>query len=141
MFGADARCQRVNYSLAIGRPAEPNPVKHIAFGRETKVFGCIARRVGIVKGSRRYFGWAFAIDPPRPSAVDRLSIHIQPGADVEKNLLHFVRDSAVRAWTDVQQQIAIFADDINELMDHEFRRFERVVLDIAPRFVTYRSVA
>ena len=36
----------------------PNRVEHIPLGRETKVFGCIARRVGIVKGSRRHFGWA-----------------------------------------------------------------------------------
>src|SRR5215813_5213735 len=116
MFGADGRGKRVNYNLAISRPAEPNRVKHIAFGRETKVLGCIARRVGIVKRSSRYLGWTFTIDPPRPSTVDRIPIHIQPRADIEENLLHFLRDAAIGAWTDVQQQIAILADDINELM-------------------------
>src|SRR5581483_3658514 len=139
-FAADCRCERVNDSLTIGRPGEPDRVEHIPFGRETKVFGCVASRIGIVKRSRRYFGWTFAKDPPRPSAVDRLSVHIQPRADVEKNLLHFLRDGAVRAWTDVQQQIAILTDDIDELMNHEFRRFERIVLDVAPGFITYRGV-
>ena len=117
MFAAGGRGKCVNHDLAIGRPVEPDRVQHIAFGRETKVFGCIARRVGIVKGSSRYFGWAFAIDPPWPSTIDGISIHIQPRADIEKNLLHFLRDGAIRSWTDVQQQIAILADDINELMD------------------------
>jgi hypothetical protein len=43
-------------------------------------------------------------------------------------------------WTDVQQQIPILADDIDELMDDELGRLERVVLDIAPGFVTYGGV-
>ena len=95
MFAAGGRAERVYYSLAIGRPAESDRVEEIALGRETKVFGCIARRVRIVKGSRRHFGWTFAIDPPRPSTVDRLSIHIQPRADIEKHLLHFFGDGAI----------------------------------------------
>src|SRR5579864_7699272 len=140
MFAAGGRGERVNHGLAIGRPVEPDRIQHIALGRETKVFGCIARRVGIVKRSRRYFGWTFAIDPPRSSTVNRIPIRIQPRADIEKHLLHFFGDGAIRSWTDVQQQIAILADDINELMDHELRRLERVVFDIAPWFVTYRSV-
>src|SRR5689334_4252341 len=84
--------------------------------------------------------WSSDVCSSDLSAVDRLPIHVQPRADVEKNLLHFLRDCAVRAWTDVQQQIAIFADDIYQLMDHELRRFEGVVLDVAPGFVTYRGV-
>ena len=140
MFVANGRCERVNHGLAISRPAQPNRVEYIPFGRETKVFGCIARRVGIVKRSGRYLGWTFTIDPPRSSAVDRLPIHIQPRTDVEKNLLHLLRDRAVRAWTDVQQQIAVLADDIDQLMNHEFRRLEGVVLDVAPGFITYRGV-
>src|SRR4051812_28724773 len=140
MFSADGRWERVNLSLPIARPAEPNRVERIPFGRKTKVVGCIARRVGIVKRAGRYLGWTFTIDPPRPSAVDRLPIHIQPRADIKKNLLYFLRDCAVRAWTDVQQQIAIFADDIYELMHYELRRFEGVVFNVPPGFVTYRGV-
>src|ERR1700730_1111742 len=140
MFAAGRRGERVNYSLAIGRPAESDRVQHVALGRESKVFGCITRGVGIVKGSRRYLCWTLTIDPPRSSAVDRLPIHIQPCTDVEKNLLHLLRDRAVRAWTDVQQQIAVLADDIDQLMNHEFRRLEGVILDVAPGFITYRCV-
>src|ERR1700722_13639729 len=110
MFAAGGRAERVYYSLAIGRPAESDRVEDIAFGREAKVLRSVVRRIGIMKRSGRYFGRTFTIDPPRPSAVDRFSIHTQPGADIEKNLLHFVRDGAVRAWTDVQQQIAILAE-------------------------------
>src|SRR5215469_5718193 len=130
MFAADGRCERVNHSLGIGRPGESNRIEHIALGGETKVLGCIARRVGVVKRSSRYLGGTFTVDPPRPGTEDRIPIHIQPCSYIEKNLLYFFRDCAVRAWTDVQQQIAILADDIDELMDHELRRLERVVLDV-----------
>src|SRR5215475_1141945 len=139
-FTASSRCQRVNDDLGPRRPGEPNRVEHISFGRESKVFGSIVRGVGVVKRSGRYFGWTFTIDPPRSSAIDRFPIHIQPRAHVEKNLLHFLRDGAVRAWADVEQQIAIFADDVDELIDHEFSRLERVVLNVAPGLIAYGSV-
>ena len=91
MFTANARCEGVNDSLTVGRPAESDRVEHVAFSRETKVFGCVASRIGIVKRPGGYLGWTFTINPPWPRAVDRLPIHVQPGADIKKNLLHLVR--------------------------------------------------
>jgi hypothetical protein len=61
VFVANGRCERVNHGFAISRPAQPNRVEYIPFGRETKVFGCIARRLRIVKRSGRYLGWTFTV--------------------------------------------------------------------------------
>lgn len=83
---------------------------------------------------------AFAVNFPGPGAVDSLSVYRQPGTHFAENALHFIRNGAVRARADVDEQIAIFADDIDELVDDKLRGFEAIVLDVAPGFVADGSV-
>ena len=45
---------------------------------------------------------------------------------------HLVGNGAVGARAEVEQQVAVLADDIDELMDEEFGRLEGVVLDVSP---------
>ena len=39
-----------------------------------------------------------------------------------------------------KQQISVLADDIDQLVNDEFRRLESVVLDVAPGLVAHRSI-
>ena len=79
---AGCLCERVNYSLTVGWPGKSYRIQHIAFGRKTKIFGFVSRSFGIVKRARCYLRRAFSINSPRASAVNRLSIHVEPCADV-----------------------------------------------------------
>src|SRR5208283_139653 len=89
--------------------------------------------------NRRLRG-ALAISPPRPRTVDCFSVDIQPSANIKKHLLHRFRYRAIRTRADVHQQIAVFTDDINKLVDDKLWRLECVVLDVAPGLVTYGCV-
>src|SRR5437879_5923703 len=129
----------MNHRLATRRPLKSDRIKNTALCRETKILGCVVRGVCVMKRSRRDFGWALAINTPGTSAIDGLSVHIQPGAYVKKNMLHFFGDGSIRTRTDVQQQIAVLADNVNELVNNKFRRLERVIVDVAPRLVAHRG--
>jgi hypothetical protein len=76
-----SRClsKRANYCFAVGWPVNSNHIKGGAF-RKAKVFGCVGRRIGVMKGPSRDSRRTLSIDSPRVGTVDRLSIHIQPGS-------------------------------------------------------------
>ena len=43
-----------------------------------------------------------------------------------------VGNGAVGARSEVEQQVAVLAHDVDELVHQKFRRLERVVLDVSP---------
>src|SRR5689334_18468048 len=88
-----------------------------------------------MKRSRRDFRWALTVDSPWACGVNRISIGFQPCANLQQHLLHFSWYGPVGAGTDIQKQIAVLADDIDQLVDDELRRLESIVLDIPPGFV------
>jgi hypothetical protein len=81
--------ERANHSFPVGGPGEAHDVEHIALRRETKILGGVVCCVCVVKRSSRHFGRTHAVNPPRTSAVDSFSVHIQPASDGKKHLLHF----------------------------------------------------
>jgi hypothetical protein len=117
MFTSHGLCKGTNYGFSVRRPTESNGVEHIALRRKSEVLRCVARCLDVVKRSRCNFRGSLAIDSPWSSAVDGISIHVQPGSDIQKNLLYFVRYGPVGSGTDIHEQVAILADDVNELMD------------------------
>ena len=72
-----------------------------------------------MKRSRGYLRRSLAINTPRTSTVNGVSIDTEPPSDIEKDLLHGFRYRAVGTRTNVQQQIAVLADDVDELIDDE----------------------
>src|SRR5258708_13178176 len=70
------------------------------------------------------FGWTFA--------VDSFAIGFEPDTHCLERGLNLIGNGAVGLGADVEQQVAVFADDIDELMHEELRRLILVVLDIAP---------
>ncbi len=44
----------------------------------------------------------------------------------------FVGNGAVRARADVEEKVAVFADDVDELMDEEIGSLELIVFDVSP---------
>ncbi len=77
----------------------------------------------------------FAVYFPGAGAVDGFAIYLQPGTNLAKNALHFIRNGAVGAGTNIDQQIAVLADDVHKLMNDHLGRLEAVVFDEAPGFV------
>lgn len=133
--------ERVNNGFpALLRPREFDGVERPSFGGEAKVVLRVSVGVDIMEGACSNPGWTFTEDSPRTCAIDCFSVDVKPIADLEQHLLHLIRDRAVRAGSDIHEQITVFADDIDELMHDEFRRFERIVFDVAPRLVADRRI-
>src|SRR5205814_2834156 len=109
---------RRSSDLAVRRPLKSDRIKNIALCRKSKILSCVVRGVCVMKRSRRDFGWALAINTPRTSPIDGLSVHVQPGAHIKKHMLNFFGDGSIRTRANVQQQVAVLADNINELVNH-----------------------
>src|SRR5690242_5782025 len=93
-----------------------------------------------MKRAGSHFCGALAINPPGPGSVNCFSINVEPCAHIKEHLLDLFGNSAIGARAKVQQQIAVLADDINELMNDEFRRLESIILYIAPRAIADRGI-
>jgi hypothetical protein len=78
--------------------------------------------IGIREMSRPRLSWGPRHKSSMVAYVDGLSIHIQPGADIKKDSLNLIRYSTLRPKTDVHERVTVLADDINQLMNQEFRR-------------------
>src|SRR3984893_2777482 len=140
LLAAQRRAQTVDDRFSGERTAEFNRVESVALRGKAEVFRAVAGGVGVVERARRDLGWALAINLPWTSAVNSFAVHRQPRTYIPEDLLHSVGDGAIRLRTDVQQEIAVLADDVDELLNHELRGLERVVLDVSPGFVAYRRV-
>src|SRR5271167_108318 len=129
--------ERTDNCLAGRRPTEFNREERLASGSEAKIFRRVARGVGIVERTSCNLRWAFAVNLPGTRAVNGLAVYFQPRTNFAQDLLDFLGYRAIRPRADVQEQIAVLADDIDELVNDELRRLERVVLDVAPRLLAH----
>ena len=77
-------------------------------------------------------GGAFAIALPGARGVNGLPVGFEPGADLAQQDLFFFRDRAIRPGTDVQQQRAVLADNIDQVADNFAARLVVLVGHIAP---------
>ena len=82
------------------------------------------------------FGRPFAIDRPGFGAIDGLAVAVKPCAHLQQDCAHLIGNSAIRARSDAEQQIAILADSIDKLVNDGLRRLEFVVLHVAPGEIT-----
>src|ERR1700735_4083385 len=130
----------MNHGLMARGPGELDRVEVVAFGGEAEVLRGVFLSLGVLEGSCRDLGWPFSVGGPGSGSVDGIAIDLEPTADIEQYVLHLVGDGAIGTGTDVHQQVAIFAHDVHQLMNDEFRCFEGVVLDVAPGLVADRSV-
>src|SRR5271163_3226836 len=130
----------MDYGFAVGGPGHFDGVECGAFGGEAKILGGVTGGVSVVEGGGGDFGGAFAVNFPGAGAVDGAAIDAEPSTDVAENGLDFIGDGAVGARPDVEKEIAVFADDVDELLDDELRGLEGVVLDVAPGLVADGSV-
>src|SRR5437588_5874873 len=130
----------MNHRVVIAWRSHFDGVKSVALLRKPEVFGRVGLGLGIVKGPGSHLSRPFPVCFPWPGAVDRFSAHFQPCSHLAQDALDFFWDRTVRTRTDIEQEIPILDDDINYLMNDEFMRFESVVLNVAPRFVTYRRI-
>src|SRR5581483_2305244 len=105
----------MNDSLAIGRPGKSDGVERVALGGEAEVLGRVVGRVSVVEGTAGDFGWPFAVSAPRTGAIDGVAVDVQPRTNVEQDFLHFVGNGPVGARADIHQQVAVLADDVDQL--------------------------
>ena len=135
-----AASQTANCHFAIRRPTEFDGVERRVLDCEAKVFRRVGLRIGIVKGSARGHGWAFAILLPGARSVNRFAIHLEPRADFAQNLLLLPGNGAVGPRGDIQQQVSVLADHIGQQMDDELRGLVGVVGKISPGRVADGSI-
>src|SRR6266478_4154231 len=133
--------QSLDDRFSAGRPTEFNRIQVVAPGGETEVLGRVGGGVGVMERACRDRGRTLAINLPGTRAVNSIAVYREPGTDIPQHLPNFVRDGAVRTRADVQEQIAILADDVDELLNHELLRLECVIRDVAPGLVADRSIS
>src|SRR5207253_1793325 len=88
--------------------------------------------LGVVEGARDDLRGAFAKFLPRSRAIDRFAVDRQPLADLLQGLLLRLRDGAVRARPDIQQEGAVLADDVDQVADDLSRRLVVLLTHVAP---------
>jgi len=114
----------VNHCFSVRRPGKSDRVKNIALRRKTKIFGLVVFGVSVVEQACDDFRGALSVRPPGTGSVDCFTVHPEPSAHIEKDRLDFIGDRAVRARAYIEQQVAVLAHDIDELMNDEFWRLE-----------------
>src|SRR6185312_12953749 len=77
-------------------------------------------------------GGAFAEDSEGAGVVDGLAVGAQPVAYLEQDGLCLLRNGAVGFGADVEQEIAVFANGIDELLNERGGGAVLVVVDVAP---------
>ena len=126
--------QGSDYSLLAG-PGKERGVEHIALDREANI------PVGVNSicfieadlGGCAQVGWALAGYKPRAGAVDGFAVNIKPGAHIEQQVARAVRDCSIGPGPDIEQQLAVLADSVNQVVNQPVGSFERKVVGIAPR--------
>ena len=83
---------------------------------------------------------AFAVLSPGTSAIDGLTVHLQPCSHFAQHALCLLGDGAVGTRAHVQQQVAILADDVGQLMNDEFGSLVGIVFYVSPGSVAERSI-
>ena len=115
----------------IVRFTERDGKQPLVLGREADVLPREGEIV-VVELPIDYLGRTFAGDAPRPRAVDRFAVDLQPAADLAQERLLLVRDRAIRLGADVQQQTTVLADDVDQMMDDRRGFLVNGVADVTP---------
>ena len=131
--------QRTDCGVGV-RPGQEECIEGIGFAGKADVSRGEGSPLGIGEGTCGHFGRAFTVDFPRACGIDGLAIDGQPAADGAQNGLFGFWDSAVGAWADVEQQRAIFAHHIDQILDQGLGAFVFLFLDIAPGVVGDRGI-
>ena len=101
-FGLTCRAKSMNHSVAIGKPGHLDRVERGPFLRETEILRRVWLGVHIVSEAGQNFCWSFAIDFPRGRVVDCLAILLQPSANTEQGVPHFIGNRTIRTRPDIQ---------------------------------------
>ena len=94
----------------------------------------------LFKALGRDLGRPFAIDTPVTRTIDGFAVDRQPPAQVAQQTGRFVGDHAVRPRPNVEQQVAVLADNVHQVVHQAGRGAKVVVLDVGPRPVADRGV-
>ena len=125
--------ERLDRDALLG-PVQGDHVEDVAFGREAEVVCRIFRVLPAFAEGAAFLllGRALAEDQPRPRPVDGLPVDLQPGADPQEQLLLLIGDRPIRPGPDVEQQVAVFADPVHQVVHQGVDRFVIRSLDVAP---------
>ena len=88
LLGNDAKLQFDQRADGLHVATTCHRIEHITLGRKTEVLRRVVRCLDVMTGSRCDFRGSLAIDSTRSSTVDGTSIHVQPGANLQKDLVH-----------------------------------------------------
>ena len=122
------------------RPRERDRVERAALGRKPDILTGVRLGFGIFERSANHLRGPFAEHRPRARAVNRFAVHAQPPADIQQNSLRLLWNRAVGSRPDIQQQSAVLAGDIHQLVHDRIGGLEFVVLDVAPGFFADGSI-
>src|ERR1035438_2883456 len=103
--------KRLNEELAVSRPSQCNGVERVALGGKSHIARSELRQSAIRRGAGTP-GRPLAGNLPWPGRVDRLAIDGHPGAELVQESEFIVVRPAMAGQRNVQQQIAVLADDI-----------------------------
>jgi len=132
------RVERMEQELAAaGGPAQRGGVENVAVRILRNGVADVLRRVGldVVILFRRVGGGlrgAFAEDGEGARVVDGFAIDAEPIADLEQNDARLLRNGSIGLRAYVEQQVAVFADGVDELLDEGLCCAVLVVLGVAP---------
>ena len=107
---------------------------------KSKIRRCVGFCIRVVAKAGLNLGGTFAENFPRLGAVDGFAVLVEPGADFQQSRAHLVRNRAVWPRSDVQEQVAVLADDVHQLMNQEVGRLQLIVLHISPGQIADRRI-
>ena len=96
--------------------------------------------VGVLCRASDFCG-AFTIDEPRARAINGLAIGLEPCAHLEQDGARLLGNGAVGFWSHVEQQITVFADHIDQLVDERLGAAVFIVVGVAPGVNADRGVS
>ena len=117
----------MDYRFARFRRGHFDGINHVAFRGEPEVLRRVRLGLCIVESAFDDGRWALAKYRPWARPIDCFSVDLQPAAHFPESRPGLLRDRTVRTGPDVNQQVSVLADDVRQLLDDGFRRFEIVV--------------
>ena len=122
------------------RPRQRDREHRIAFAGEANVV--LGERLALRVGERSFDdgGGAFTERRPRPRGVNGFAIQCQPPADLAQQALFRFGNRPIRSGADVEQQRAILADDVDEVVDQRVGGLVLLVQDVAPGVLRHGRV-
>ena len=107
--------QRANDQLSLGRPVQRNCIEDVALGGEPHIGNVAAVEETILLDHiADLAGWSLAVDFPWPRSEDTLTIDCHPRGQILEDLAFPIINRSVATQGDIQQEIAILADDVHQ---------------------------